>query len=59
MTLILTALLSFLLIAVAIAAMSIGVMLGRKPIRGSCGGLGAGSCELCRGDCKDRTEPRG
>jgi len=37
-----------------VAAMSIGVIMGRKPIAGTCGGLnmmGAdGSCEICGGD---------
>ncbi|MBX2808222.1 MAG: (Na+)-NQR maturation NqrM [Cellvibrionaceae bacterium] len=51
-----TLLLAFLLLAFIIAAMSIGVILGRKPISGSCGGVGAAlgekdySCELCGGD---------
>jgi hypothetical protein len=37
-----------------IAAMAIGVMAGRSPIKGSCGGLGmfgvGGACEICGGD---------
>ena len=35
-------------IGLVIAAMAIGVMFGRKPIAGSCGGLGAvgGDCEF-------------
>lgn len=39
-----------------IAAMSIGVIMGRKPIAGSCGGVGAALgeedyvCEICGGD---------
>ncbi len=53
MTFIAILLLSFLIIGVAIAAMSIGVMSGRSPIKGSCGGLNAGGCELCRGDRED------
>lgn len=44
-----TVLIGFLVIAAVIAAMAIGVMAGRAPIRGSCGGLGAGACELCAG----------
>ncbi len=38
------------------AAMSIGVLLGRRPISGSCGGVGAAlgqenhRCEFCGGD---------
>ena len=56
MNLLLTALLSFLIIGLVIAAMGIGVMAGRQPIRGSCGGLNSGGCELCRGDCPDARE---
>lgn len=45
---------SVLVIALVIAAMAIGVLAGRSPIKGSCGGLGAmgmkGSCEICGGD---------
>ncbi len=39
-----------------IAVMSVGVMMGRKPISGSCGGVGAALgerdyvCEICGGD---------
>ena len=36
-----TILLAFILLAVVFAAMSISVLLGRKPITGSCGGVGA------------------
>lgn len=35
-----TFLMAFLVMGIAIAAMAIGVMMGRKPIAGSCGGLG-------------------
>ena len=35
-------------------AMAVGVIFGRPPFKGSCGGLGAvginQDCELCRGD---------
>lgn len=47
-------LLTFLIFIVVVAVMSIGVMRGRKPITGSCGGLAnlgiAGACEICGGD---------
>ena len=43
--------LSFPVIALVIAAMAIGVMAGRDPIKGSCGGLNGGGCELCSGKC--------
>lgn len=43
---------------VLIAAMSVGVIFGRKPISGSCGGLnnrnGGGSCELCGASSADQ-----
>ncbi len=48
--------LSFGVIALVIGGMAIGVMAGREPIKGSCGGLNAGGCELCGGDqnrCRD------
>ncbi|TNF90145.1 MAG: (Na+)-NQR maturation NqrM [Gammaproteobacteria bacterium] len=49
-----TLLLAFLLMLVLIAGMAIGVLFGRKPISGSCGGmkaLGMGvSCEICGGN---------
>ena len=48
-----TILLAFLFMLLVVAAMSIGVIFGRQPIKGSCGGLaqlGLGSCEICGGD---------
>lgn len=57
MTLMITMLLSFVVIAAVIAAMGVGVMAGRKPIRGSCGGLNGGGCELCSGVCRNRSRP--
>jgi hypothetical protein len=56
MTLLMTLLFAFLIISGTIAAMSVGVMAGRKPIKGSCGGLNGRSCELCSGQCKRRSE---
>ena len=59
-----TLLLAFLLLAFIITAMSIGVILGRKPIAGSCGGIGAAlgekdyNCDICGGDpnkCEEST----
>ena len=51
-SLIATLVLSFFLILLVIAGMSIGVMNGRKAISGSCGGLNGGRCELCSGNCR-------
>lgn len=51
-----TLLLSFVVILLVIAGMSIGVMNGRKAISGSCGGLNSGGCELCSGNCKTKRE---
>lgn len=46
--------LAFILMLVAVAAMAIGVINGRAPISGTCGGLNnmgeAGACEICGGD---------
>lgn len=57
MTLLTTLLLSFLIVLLAIAAMGIGVMAGRKPIKGSCGGLNSDGCELCSGNCRENSRP--
>ena len=47
-------LISFIVFAVILAAMAVGVIAGREPIKGSCGGIGAlgidQSCEICGGD---------
>lgn len=54
--LITTLLLSFTVILLVIAGMSVGVMNGRRAISGSCGGLNGGGCELCSGNCKNKRE---
>lgn len=40
--------------ALFVILMSVGVLLGRKPISGSCGGMAAvgmkGACDVCGGD---------
>ena len=45
---------TFVVIAVVIAIMSVGVLFGRKPVQGSCGGLniigGRNECEICGGE---------
>jgi hypothetical protein len=49
-----TVLFSFVVMLVIMAGMAIGVMFGRKPIAGSCGGLKAlgldMQCDICGGD---------
>lgn len=49
-------LISVLVICLVMAAMAVGVMNGRAPIKGSCGGIGAlgidTACEICGGDPK-------
>ena len=45
---------TFLVFLFVIVIMAVGVMRGRPPIAGSCGGLGAigvdGACEICGGN---------
>lgn len=48
--------LSFVIILLVIAGMSIGVMNGRKAISGSCGGVAGGGCELCTGNGRCRNK---
>lgn len=55
-------LISFVLIAIVVLIMSVGVIMGRKPVQGSCGGLnridGMNECDICGGDknkCDDVT----
>ncbi len=49
-------LISAVVIGLVIAGMAVGVMAGRPPIKGSCGGMGAlgidTACEICGGDPK-------
>ena len=55
----------FIVMMVLVIAMSVGVILGRKPISGSCGGMSAlgmeVACDVCKGDktkCdKETSEP--
>ena len=56
MTVVVTFLISFAVIAAVIVGMSLGVMNGRAPISGSCGGLNGGRCELCTGNGRCRKE---
>jgi hypothetical protein len=56
MNILITLLLAFVVMLVVIAGMAIGVMNGRAPISGSCGGVGSGGCELCSGSGKCKRE---
>ncbi len=45
---------SLLLIGIAVLAMSLGVILGRPPMRGTCGGIGqvtGTGCSHCESGC--------
>ncbi len=57
-----TFLLVLFIVVLLVAAMSIGVILGRKPISGTCGGIGAlgisQSCDLCGGNTQKCEEER-
>ena len=48
------AFLAFIILLVVVAGMAIGVLYGREPISGTCGGLNNlgvdGACEICGGD---------
>jgi len=53
---------SFLVFALVVAAMAVGVLAGREPIKGSCGGIGTlgmdTACDICGGDpqrCEEET----
>ena len=58
-----TFILVFLIVILLVAGMSVGVIFGRKPITGTCGGIGAlgisSSCEICGGNtqkCEENSE---
>ena len=53
-----TLILSFVVVMIAVTAMAVGVMAGRAPIKGSCGGLNGGACELCSGTGKCRRKAK-
>ncbi len=57
--------LAFIVLVLIISAMSIGVILAKKPIKGSCGGIAAlgmdASCDICGRDpekCDEDGTPR-
>ena len=45
---------TFVVIVLVVLMMSVGVLAGRKPVQGSCGGLnnidGVAECDICGGD---------
>ncbi|MGI9289247.1 MAG: (Na+)-NQR maturation NqrM [Pseudomonadales bacterium] len=49
-----TLIITFVVFLLIVGAMAVGVMMGRKPIAGSCGGMAAlgmtSDCEICGGD---------
>jgi hypothetical protein len=57
-------LLTFIILLAIVAGMAVGVIRGRKPIAGTCGGLNnmgeQGACDLCGGDtrkCDAQSKP--
>ena len=53
-----TFLLTFGILTLIMLGMSLGVLLMGKTIKGSCGGLNGGSCELCSGtgECRRKAK---
>lgn len=53
-----TLIFTFVGLLLVVVGMSVGVIMGRKPISGSCGGVGAAlgekdyTCDICGGDPK-------
>jgi len=49
---------TLLLFGLAFGGLALGTMLGRQPIKGSCGGLNGGACELCSGtgECRRKAK---
>ena len=49
-----TLIIVFAVMMLFVVLMSVGVLMGRKPISGSCGGMAAvgmkGACDVCGGD---------
>ena len=53
----------FVFLLIIVTVMSVGIIFGRKPIAGSCGGMAAlgmdTACDICHGDksvCDDEEE---
>jgi hypothetical protein len=58
-------LVTLVLMLIIVAGMAVGVLAGRSPIKGSCGGMSAlgidTECDICGGDpnkCKTSEPPR-
>ncbi len=45
---------TFLIIAIVIALMAVGVIFGRGAIKGSCGGVNNGGACICTQKCEKR-----
>lgn len=58
-----TFIIAALVMMLIVGIMSVGVLMGRKPIAGSCGGLNAlgmkSACEVCGGDQKRCDDEKG
>lgn len=63
-----TLLVTFLFMVLVVVLMAVGVIFGRKPITGSCGGVGKALgqpdyvCDLCGGDeskCEEKQKAAG
>lgn len=44
-------LLAFVVMFLAVLGLAVGILAGRKPIAGSCGGIGGGACASCSKAC--------
>ncbi len=51
-----TVAIGFLLILLAMAGLALGVMAGRPPLKGSCGGVAGEGCACCTRRCRGRRE---